>query len=153
MRDAPPACPDRRRLLLSLASGAALPLLSACSGEPPRDAVTVVPGDDVMRLDEPPVDLPLATLAQGQPATVQWGRLFVEVRRTPTGVEARALLCTHQGCRLAWDGETASYRCACHDGRFDADGAPIAGAPTRPMFRVPLLVSATTVHVGARPPA
>jgi Rieske Fe-S protein len=108
-----------------------------------------VPGDPELP-DAPAVPVALSDVPEGRRMHVQWGQVPVELQRSGTSIQARALLCTHQGCRITWDEDRACYRCACHDGRFDAAGRPIAGIPNRPLFRVPLLVSATTVYVGAR---
>lgn len=147
MRDRYHAHP-RRRVLRSLLSGAAFSLLS-CAGSPPSGPVTVIAGDEGLP-DAAPVSLPLDSVPEGGRVQVQWGAIPVEVRKAGTSVEALALVCTHQGCRLERTGDHG-YRCLCHEGHFAADGAALTGPPTRPLRRVPLLLSATTVLVGGRP--
>jgi len=41
--------------------------------------------------------------------------------------------CTHLACNVIWQEERNVFECPCHSGRFDAEGQPIAGPPTRPM--------------------
>jgi Rieske Fe-S protein len=41
--------------------------------------------------------------------------------------------CTHLACNVIWREETNSFECPCHSGRFDANGQPIAGPPTKPL--------------------
>ncbi len=50
--------------------------------------------------------------------------------------------CTHQGCRLGVQPNgpagAPTFDCPCHGGRFDADGAVLAGPPKKPLPAVPL---------------
>jgi len=39
--------------------------------------------------------------------------------------------CPHLGCTVRWDGRSDEFRCACHGGTFDRNGAVIAGPPPR----------------------
>ena len=41
--------------------------------------------------------------------------------------------CTHLACNVIWREETNFFECPCHSGRFDTDGQPIAGPPTKPL--------------------
>ena len=41
--------------------------------------------------------------------------------------------CTHLACNVIWQEATGIFECPCHSGRFDAEGQPIAGPPTRPL--------------------
>lgn len=41
--------------------------------------------------------------------------------------------CTHLACNVIWREEQKIFECPCHSGRFDAEGQPIAGPPTRPL--------------------
>jgi Rieske Fe-S protein len=41
--------------------------------------------------------------------------------------------CTHLACNVIWREETNFFECPCHNGRFDTDGQPIAGPPTKPL--------------------
>jgi len=91
------------------------------------------------REPEPPPGtvIPLASLPVGERVRVLHGELPVELVRQADGtVTARSLWCTHMGCEVRWHPEANQYVCPCHDGRFSADGRPIAGPPTRPLRRL-----------------
>jgi Rieske Fe-S protein len=47
------------------------------------------------------------------------------------GVQALSATCTHLGCRVRWDTQAKQFRCPCHGGRYDAQGAVVAGPPPR----------------------
>ena len=41
--------------------------------------------------------------------------------------------CSHLACNVIWEPQTGLFECPCHSGRFNAQGIPIAGPPTRPL--------------------
>lgn len=41
--------------------------------------------------------------------------------------------CTHLACNVIWRGPEKIFECPCHSGRFDENGRPVAGPPTRPL--------------------
>ena len=41
--------------------------------------------------------------------------------------------CTHLDCIVQYDQKTESILCACHNGRYDLNGANISGPPPRPL--------------------
>jgi len=41
--------------------------------------------------------------------------------------------CTHLACNVIWQEEVNQFICPCHSGRFDSNGNPLAGPPTRPL--------------------
>jgi len=41
--------------------------------------------------------------------------------------------CSHLACNVIWQEEAGVFECPCHSGRFDAEGQPLAGPPTRPL--------------------
>lgn len=43
--------------------------------------------------------------------------------------------CTHLGCIVKWDPVGDRFRCACHGGTFDKNGAVLDGPPPRPLDR------------------
>jgi menaquinol-cytochrome c reductase iron-sulfur subunit len=42
-------------------------------------------------------------------------------------------ICTHLSCNVIWLEEAKVFECPCHAGKFDANGQPIAGPPTKPL--------------------
>lgn len=122
-RSSPPSferlAPQRREALRTLAGLLLLPAawMGAC-------APAAEPG--VTRVA-------LAALPLGQRVRVLHRGDAVELLRSPDGVHARSLVCTHQGCEVAWRDAVRAYVCRCHEGRYDANGKPIFGPPTRPL--------------------
>jgi len=45
--------------------------------------------------------------------------------------------CPHLACAVAWDPPTRRFKCACHGGAFDINGAVVAGPPPAPLERLP----------------
>ena len=41
--------------------------------------------------------------------------------------------CTHLACNVIWQAETNQFICPCHSGRFDSNGNPATGPPTKPL--------------------
>lgn len=92
--------------------------------------------------------VPLASLAVGERREVEHGEEVVEVVRTADGVVARSLLCSHYGCRVAWDAAARLYRCPCHAGTFDASGRPVSGPPPGPLRAVRVTIDGDAALVG-----
>jgi thiosulfate dehydrogenase [quinone] large subunit len=61
-------------------------------------------------------------------------------------IVAYDLVCTHEGCTVAFDPGSATLRCPCHGATFDAarDGAVLGGPARRPLPAVPLVIDAAT---------
>jgi Rieske Fe-S protein len=123
-----PRSTGRRRALRVLAAGFAVTVLpGGCApGEPPVEAAG--PSEALV---------PLAELEGGARAKVTLRGRPVEVRLVGGEPVATSLRCTHWGCDVHWDGDARRYRCACHDGVFDADGRPLFGPVTKPLRRYP----------------
>lgn len=143
MKDDRPNRPSPRRRfcrqgLYLLGAGAALPLLSACSGSPESEAP--------LRTRVPRALIP----ASGR-ATAMHGELPVEIIRQREGYLVRSLLCTHQGCRVEWQPDSSTYLCPCHEGRFDEHGEPIQGPPRRPLRILPAEVDGPDLVIGGSP--
>lgn len=45
--------------------------------------------------------------------------------------------CTHLGCTVKWNPDTAEFECPCHGGRFSEHGDVLSGPPPAPLKRVP----------------
>jgi Rieske Fe-S protein len=56
-------------------------------------------------------------------------------------VRAFSATCTHLGCRVRWDGSASRFKCPCHGGEYDANGAVTAGPPPRPLGRLDARIS------------
>jgi cytochrome b6-f complex iron-sulfur subunit len=72
----------------------------------------------------------------------------VEVVRTESGVTARSLLCTHQGCNVRWIEEKNIYLCPCHEGKFNAEGQPIYGPPRESLRWLTVTLAPTEAIIG-----
>jgi menaquinol-cytochrome c reductase iron-sulfur subunit len=56
--------------------------------------------------------------------------------------------CTHLGCGYSYDAEAKTFRCPCHEGRFDVQtGVRLAGPPPRPLDRLKVKVEDGIVYV------
>ena len=128
---------DRREVLAAAGAlvGLALPPIG-CGADP---GPALGPGQ---------VAIPLSDLRQGERRIVVVGENPVEVLRTGDAVTARMLRCTHMGCVVRWRPEADEYVCPCHDGRYGANGNPIAGPPPRPLATVPVSIRGTRVVLG-----
>ncbi|MCP4603668.1 MAG: Rieske (2Fe-2S) protein [Proteobacteria bacterium] len=57
------------------------------------------------------------------------GGRTVNIVRGAKGFIALSDVCPHLGCRVHWESTTEEFVCPCHDGHFDASGAPVSGPP------------------------
>lgn len=61
-------------------------------------------------------------------------RGFVWAKRNKDhNIKVFSSTCTHLACNVIWQEETNQFICPCHSGRFDANGKPLAGPPTKPL--------------------
>jgi len=95
-----------------------------------------------------PADFPASRFPEGVRVTVSVAGRPVEVVRTASAVTARSLLCTHQGCEVAWSEAANAYLCPCHEGKFDAEGRPKEGPPPKPLAAVAARLDGERVLVG-----
>ena len=95
-----------------------------------------------------PVALPLERFPSGVRVTVSVSGHPVEILRSGSGVTARSLLCTHQGCEVFWSEADGVYVGPCHEGRFDAEGRPKEGPPPKPLPTLPARVEGPLLLVG-----
>ena len=72
--------------------------------------------------------------------------LPVFVRRRGEEITALDGRCTHMGCPVRLQ-EAGGFLCPCHGGRFDGEGAPVQGPPTRALARLPVRVDGSSVTV------
>lgn len=87
-------------------------------------------------------DFPLGTV---QPAVVEVGRgdwarslenktVYV-YRRSDDEVVVYSRNCTDLSCPLVFDAGSECFFCPCHGGIFGKDGKPMAGPPSKPLYR------------------
>ena len=95
-----------------------------------------------------PVSFPLADLPVGGTKAVPYGGMTVLVLRTPEGLRAFSLTCTHLGCTVQWQADKKEFYCPCHDGRYDEFGDVLAGPPPIPLEQIPVRLDGATVTVG-----
>jgi Rieske Fe-S protein len=127
------AHPLSRRAFLAVCA----PIVAACgrtSAPPPG------PGSVTFSLERFPPGVRRTVSIAGRP---------VEVLRTESGVTARSLLCTHQGCEVAWSETLDGYACPCHEGTFDAEGRPKEGPPPRALLTFPARIEGALLVVDA----
>ena len=96
-----------------------------------------------------PAALPLEQFPAGVRVTVRVSGRPVEILRSDSGVTARSLLCTHQGCEVAWSEAESAYRCPCHEGTFDEEGRVVTGPPPRPLKTFSVIVQGELALVRA----
>jgi glycine/D-amino acid oxidase-like deaminating enzyme/nitrite reductase/ring-hydroxylating ferredoxin subunit len=63
------------------------------------------------------------------------GELLAAHRDDAGAVHAVSPVCTHLGCRVAFNVAERSWDCPCHGSRYDADGKVLQGPATRPLER------------------
>ncbi len=68
-------------------------------------------------------------------------------RETGDTVRVFSSTCTHLACNVIWQEKEGVFQCPCHSGRFDADGQPIAGPPTRPLRNLQQKIEDGTLFV------
>lgn len=56
-------------------------------------------------------------------------------------------VCSHLGCIVAWNADTAQFECPCHGGIYNADGDVIKGPPPKPLQRLTAWVEEGVVMV------
>lgn len=65
-------------------------------------------------------------------------------------VHALSATCTHLGCQVRWDAGSTKFRCPCHGGVFDLQGAVVEGPPPRALDRVDARIDAAASDVLVR---
>jgi cytochrome b6-f complex iron-sulfur subunit len=94
--------------------------------------------------------MPLDALATGEPTlfTVGAVRGFL-IRAGESDVTAVSAVCTHLGCLLAANPQTARLDCPCHGAAFALDGAPLNPDYTTPLPRLRARILQGTIEVFA----
>ena len=91
----------------------------------------------------------LDRLAVGEtmPFTMPSGAKVVVARRSEEDAAesfiALSSICPHLGCKVFWEGGNNRFFCPCHNGAFDAEGAPTEGPPAaanQSLAQFPLMV-------------
>lgn len=144
-REPDPPKPPRRALLdLAISSAAAM--------------VGVAAAYPLVRFLEPPeaasqssvVIGPADQFGRGTARTALLGdRPIVVIRATDGSFRAFVAICTHLRCVVRYVPEHDWIECACHGGRFAADGRPLAGPVARPLEALRVEVVDGSVMVSA----
>ena len=95
-----------------------------------------------------PVDIALDDLPVGASKQITYAGAPALVTRSPDGVLALSLICTHLGCTVQWNSAKKQFHCPCHDGEFDEFGDVVAGPPPLPLERLPVKTLADKIVVG-----
>lgn len=111
-------------------------------------ALSLTPGCRRDRAAAPVARVPLAHLEGCRRVVVALGDDRVEVSRTASGLVARSLVCTHQGCIVAWQEAERHYKCPCQGGYFDAEGRPLMGPVSVPLPLLPVRIEGDEAVVG-----
>jgi menaquinol-cytochrome c reductase iron-sulfur subunit len=72
------------------------------------------------------------TKVNGWEKTVNSFSVYV-IRAADDKVNVLSNVCTHLGCRVAWNQNAGEYLCPCHDAHFGMHGEVISGPPPRPL--------------------
>lgn len=76
-------------------------------------------------------------------------RTIFLVKTGEAEVSAFDARCTHLGCLVAWDADDRVFRCPCHGGVFDRDGAVMEGPPPDGLVAIAARVDGNNVLVQA----
>jgi glycine/D-amino acid oxidase-like deaminating enzyme/nitrite reductase/ring-hydroxylating ferredoxin subunit len=79
----------------------------------------------------------LRSLPRGEGRLVELNDRVVAASRDDRGqVTLLSPVCTHLGCRVAWNQAERTWDCPCHGSRFSATGEVLAGPAEQPLERV-----------------
>jgi cytochrome b6-f complex iron-sulfur subunit len=95
-----------------------------------------------------PVEFSLTELPVGGVKAITYAGAPAIVLRTPVGIRALSLVCTHMGCVVQWQAADKSFYCPCHGGRFDQFGDVTGGPPPVSLEQFPVTVDGDRVIVG-----
>ena len=129
----------RRSMLILMGAGATAvatgglgAVLAACAGPPVAvtldfDPATLVPGT--------PIEVPFTVTTSGGEQIPGSTWLQRAADGTLVAFDPR---CTHGLCRYSWTAGLSKFECQCHEGEFALDGTVLAGAPPKPLVRLPV---------------
>jgi Rieske Fe-S protein len=150
--------PPRRRFLSSITTGI-LTVISGILGVLGGGAVL---SSTVRRQEEWLAAAALHDLPDNQPTPVTLSVMRLDgfrqalerrtvflVKTAESEVAAFDATCTHLGCHVDWDAEGQVFRCPCHGGVFDRNGAVMDGPPPEPLTKVATRVDGDRVMVQA----
>lgn len=63
-------------------------------------------------------------------------------------VAAFSAVCTHMGCIVQWQKDQNQFLCPCHGGQFSSDGVVVGGPPSKPLPKLPFVVTGESVTIG-----
>jgi cytochrome b6-f complex iron-sulfur subunit len=70
------------------------------------------------------------------------------VVNTEQGVKAYSAVCTHLGCIVAWNANSRTINCPCHDGIFNvSNGAVLSGPPPRGLPSAEVSVEGDQIYI------
>jgi cytochrome b6-f complex iron-sulfur subunit len=95
-----------------------------------------------------PVEFSLSELPVGGAKAIPYAGAPAIVLRTPVGIRALSLVCTHMGCTVQWQAAAKDFYCPCHGGRFDEFGDVTAGPPPVSLEQFPVKAEGDRVIVG-----
>ena len=105
---------------------------------------------DLGLLDDFPDNLPQARRVEmlredGWNRQVERRRFYV--LKSAAGCIVFSPVCTHLGCQVEWETGDGQFHCPCHGGRFNRDGEPVAGPPSHPLQRLPIVIRENRIYV------
>jgi menaquinol-cytochrome c reductase iron-sulfur subunit len=92
----------------------------------------------VGRLDDFPIDTvqkAVVDVGRGDWARSVDQKAVYIWRRTGDDVVVYSRNCTDLSCPVTFDAKSECFFCPCHGGIFAKDGRPLAGPPSRPLYR------------------
>jgi cytochrome b6-f complex iron-sulfur subunit len=90
----------------------------------------------------------IADIPLGTGKVVPMGSKPAIVINTAQGVVAYSGICTHLGCIVAFDDQSATIVCPCHDGRFNpTNGSVVSGPPPSGLPAITVSVEADQIFL------
>jgi Rieske Fe-S protein len=99
--------------------------------------------------DNEPTAVTLSMMRQdGYREALQRRTIFL-VKTGESDVAAFDATCTHLGCLVGWDAQAKVFKCPCHGGVFDRNGAVVEGPPPEGLTKILTRLDGTRVLVQA----